>query len=351
MKEIINEAEFRKRVSSGKMGGYMFFGDEDYLKHYALKTAREAVCPDPSLAVFNELRLDLSASSLSPDELYSKIESALSAAPMMADGKLVTIEGLFADELRSAELDAICRAAALLEEYDFNMFIVSVPAGMLDPGRLPKSPSDTLKRLGESLTPVNFEFVSESRLASWVLRHFEHNGVKAESGVPSELIKRCGKNMFTLSGEIEKLSAYVKWNKLDAVTREDVENVTCLIETFDSFALGSAIADGNSELAIRILATVKAQKTEPVAVMGELSKTLADMLTVKLMSSAGVPTSEIATAIKTKSDYRVKLYLGKVRDMSVERLRRAVDMCATADSALKASAVGYTEIEKLICAL
>ena len=350
VKEIITDSEFKKRFASRMAGGYLFFGDEDYLKQHAIKTVREAVCPDPSLSVFNEFRLDLSANSLSPDELYAKIESALSAAPMMAERKLVTVEGLFADELRSVELDAICRASALVDEFDFNVFIISVPAGMLDPGR-PKAPSEILKKLGENLVPVNFEYVSESRLAAWILRHFEHNGVRADVGVAADLVARCGRNMFTLSGEIDKLCAYVKWNKRDSVSAEDVANVTCLYESFDSFALGSAIADGNGELALRILATVKAQKTEPVAVMGELSKTLADMLTVKLMSSAGISPAEIATAIKTKSDYRVKLYLGKVRNMSVETLSRAVGMCADADLALKTSSGGYGEIEKLICAI
>ena len=119
----------------------------------------------------------------------------------------------------------------------------------------------------------------------------------------------------------------------------------------NSFALGSAIADGNSALALRILATIKAQKIDPVAVMGELSKTLADMLTVKLMASAGLHPKDIATAIRTRSDYRVKLYMGKVRDLSAEKLSRAVDMCVDADIALKQSSAGYIEIEKLICAL
>ena len=351
MREIIGDAEFRKRFSPSKGGGYLFFGDEDYLKHHALKTVREAVCPDPGLAVFNELRLDLSASSLSPDELYSRIESALSAAPMMAESKLVVIDGLFADELRSSELDAICRAAALIDEFNFNVFVISVPAGMLDPGRLPKAPSDVLKKLGENLTPVNFEFVSESRLLSWIMRHFEHNGVKAENGVASAIVGRCGRNMFTLSGEIEKLCAYVKSHGRDTVTHGDVTDVTCLTEVFDSFALGSAIADGNSELALRILATVKAQKTEPVVVLGELSRTLSDMLSVKLMASSGMPPKDIATALKAKSDYKVKLYLGKVRDLPGEKLLRAMELCVAADIALKSSSAGYTDIEKLICTI
>ena len=110
MKEIITDSEFRKRISKNPSGGYLFFGDEDYLKLHALKSARDAVCSDPSLAVFNDLTVDLTAESLSPDELFSRISSALSAAPMMADFKLVTLRGLCPDELRSAELDAICRA-------------------------------------------------------------------------------------------------------------------------------------------------------------------------------------------------------------------------------------------------
>lgn len=351
MKEIITESEFRKRIAKKPIGGYLFFGDEDYLKHHAMKSAREAVCPDPSLAVFNDLRIDMSAASLSPDELYSRIASALSAAPMMADYKAVTIDGLFADELRPAELDAVCRGAELAEEFDFNLFIISVPAGMLDPGRLPKSPSSTLSKLAGNLTAVNFEYVGEAKLAAWAVRHFEHHGVKPYEGVTAALIGRCGKNMFTLAGEIEKLCFYALENGRNTVSAEDVSLVTCLEEVFDPYALGSAVADGNSRLALRILAVEKAQRTEPVIILAELSKTLSDMLSIKLLSSAGMPPREIAGALRMKSDYRVKLYLGKVRDLPQEKLRRAVALCAEADGALKNSSSGYGEIERLICAL
>ena len=350
MKEIITDAEFRKRLAKSPTGGYLFFGDEDYLKLHALKSAAEAACPDPSMAVFNHMTVDLSLLSLSPDELYSRISSALSAAPMMADTKLVVVTGFCPGDLRSADLDALCSAISLIDEFDFNLLIVSVSAGMLDPGRLPKKPSATLSRLCENLTGVNFEPVAESKLSAWALRHFKHRGVNVCEGVTGALFARCGKNMFTLAGEIEKLCGYVLENGRDYVTAQDVSLVVCLTEEFDPFALTSAIASGNSAMALRILAAEKAQKTDPIIILGGLSRTLSDMLAVKLLVSRGIPPKEIASSLKTQ-EFMVNRYIGNVRDLSVEKLTEAVRLCADADSALKLSGSGYTEIERLVCAL
>jgi hypothetical protein len=85
MKPIIKEADFRRQIKAPCGGGYLFFGDEDYLKAYALKMAREAVCDDPSFAVFNDVRLD--ALDFTPDQLMS----ALMPPPMIADYKIITV--------------------------------------------------------------------------------------------------------------------------------------------------------------------------------------------------------------------------------------------------------------------
>ena len=40
--EIINEAEYRKRLKNGVHGAFVFFGAEDYLKAYAINATRAA---------------------------------------------------------------------------------------------------------------------------------------------------------------------------------------------------------------------------------------------------------------------------------------------------------------------
>ena len=58
MNAIIKESDFRKQIKSAPAVGYLFFGEEDYMKKFALDTAIEAISPDPSFAFFNEIRLE-----------------------------------------------------------------------------------------------------------------------------------------------------------------------------------------------------------------------------------------------------------------------------------------------------
>ena len=40
---ILKEADFRKELKSAPSGGYLFFGEEDYMKSATLRMARQSV--------------------------------------------------------------------------------------------------------------------------------------------------------------------------------------------------------------------------------------------------------------------------------------------------------------------
>ena len=347
MKEIITEAVFKKKIESSPSGGFLFFGDEDYLKLHAIKYAKERVCPEPSLAVFNDMSLDYGGNGFSVE----RFASAIAATPMMADNKIVVLSGLNVGDLKSDEMAGFYDAVASIEEFDFNLLIVSLPAGAVEASNPNKKVSfpESIAKLCEKLTPVRFDSVPDAKLASWVVRHFDHNGVKVEAGVPTAMFAKCGKNMFTLVNEIDKLSFYVLANGRDAVSAGDVELVTSQNEEFEAFALGSAVTEGNAEKALRILGVMKAKKIEPVVILGELSSTFSDMLAVKHMTASRMSPVEIANAMKWKSDYRATKYQQVVSNIPIERIERAIELCISADLALKNSYGSYVEIEKLIC--
>ena len=50
--DLIKEADFRKELKENPRAGYLFFGDEDYLKAFAVQQARDLICPRPHLCVF-----------------------------------------------------------------------------------------------------------------------------------------------------------------------------------------------------------------------------------------------------------------------------------------------------------
>ena len=340
--ETIREDEFRKQLKKGLSGGYLFFGEEDYLKSFAMTAAREAICPDPTFALFNDVRID------AMDYSAAALLDALTPPPMMAEQKIVTVSGVNLGGLRASEIEALCEALETLREYDYNVLILSVPAGQLEEGNLPKSPSPLFKRLSEYLTPVRFDPITGARLAAWVGKHFQHHGVSADPAVCTYLIDFCGKSMYTLSSESEKLAYYVLRNGRQTVTREDVETV-CISElSADTYALANAITDGKYEEAIRALEVMRYRRVDPVSVLAEVSRVICDLVTVKALAEEGLQAGEIATILK-KKDFWARKYYGAASGKSMKRLKRALQLCSEADLSLKSQGFsGYLAIERLI---
>lgn len=341
--DIIKEDGFRKQLRSGLSGGYLFFGDEDYLKSFSVRAARDAVCEDKSFEIFNDMKID------ALDYNAPALLDALMPFPMMAEKKIVTVNGLIIDSMKPSEIDDLCDVLETLSEYDYNVLIISVPAGGIDEGNIPKKPSAILTKLSKYLTPVRFEAISPSRLVTWVGKHFAHNGVKASPEVCSFMINYCGASMFTLASETDKLSYYVLWNGRDEVKVDDVKNVSIAEISTDTFALANAILDGKYDVALDALSVMKFRRVDPIIILSEVSKVVCDMFAIKAMLEEGKSSSEIASALKM-NEYRVKVYASGASGKSLKRLKRALELCAEADASLKLSPQGYIAIEKLICA-
>ncbi len=341
---IITESDFRKSITKEPARGYLFFGDEDYLKAFALKTAREALCPDPSLEPFNNIRLE--GLDLTPDALLS----AMTTLPMMSERKLVEVSGMRFSDLRGGVLDEYCEVLSLLEEYDYNTVIINVPAGGLDTGYLPKKPSAALKKLAEHLIPVHFSASTPLMLSRWVARHFNANGVRADAAVCSTLVDYCGTDMHRLSTETDKLSWYALSQGRDSVEPQDIKRVAIADTGYDTFALTNAVMASNKTDALSVLAEMKRKRLEPTMIMGEIVKVVCDMLSVKLMTDEGLTAGEVASKLGIH-EYRVKLCIKS--GAGQERLKRVLSACSECDAALKLSlsSQGYEAIERLICSL
>lgn len=343
MTQIIKEADFRKQIKSAPRSGYLFFGEEDYMKKFALDMAVEAISPDPAFAFFNEIRLD--SFSYSPEVLMD----ALMPAPMMADRKIIILSGIDFTSMKATELDALCKTLDSLADYDYNTLIINTSADRFDEGILPKRPSATLQKLSEYLIPVQFEKNSPARLASWVAKHFEHNGVSAPNEVCSFIIERCGRDMFNLANETDKLSFFVLSDGRREVTQEDVMTVSIPVGEYDAFAFTNAIGARRRDDALEILGDMKLRRQEPIFIIGEISRTVCDMLTIAVLRSEGLTQREISASTGIH-EYKVGVIL---RTLPQEEMcRRMLERCRAADLEIKTfRSDGYAVLEKLICTI
>ena len=343
---LLKEADFRKALKANPTGGYLFFGEEDYMKAAAIRMARQSVTEaDPAMAAFNDIRLD------GTDFTAAALLDAMTVPPMGSERKIITVTGLNLSALRASDLDKLFEALAELRDYSYNLFILSAGDGTLDPGNLPKKPSELLTSLSEHLTPVYFERNTPAKLSGWVQKHYLHGGVQADPKLCQFTIEYCGRNMFTLAGEIDKVVCYVRAKGRNIATEEDIRTAAIPAMEYDAFAFTNAIMERRRADALDILADLKLRRMEPLYILSEVSRVVCDLLAVRTMADGGQTPEEIAAGLKMH-EYRVGLYLKHARRADLSLLQSAVTAAETADRALKRSAAdGYGVIERLICSL
>ena len=343
---ILKEADFRKALKTAPTGGYLFFGEEDYMKSAAIRMARESVtAADPAMAAFNDIRLD------GLDFTPAALLDAMTVPPMGAERKIITVTGLNLSTLRAADMDKLCEALSEIPDYPYNLVILSAAADTFDPGNLPKKPSEALTTFAEYLTPVWFERNTPAKLAGWVQKHYLHGGVQAEPRLCQFTIEYCGRNMFTLANEVDKVACYIRAHGRDTLTEADIRAAAIPAMEYDAFAFTNAIMERRRADALEILSDLKLRRVEPLYILSEVSRVVCDLIAVRTMADGGQTAQEIGSALKMH-EYRVGLYLKQARKTDLPLLKRAVTAAEAADRALKSSGGdGYGVIERLICSL
>ena len=298
--ELLKDSDFRKELKSTPRPGYLFFGDEDYLKAFAIGQAREAVCPDQALTPFNELRID--ALEYTPQKLLD----ALTPLPMMTDRKLVILNGLNFNAMRPDELDHLCDVLDELKIYDYNLLIINAAAECLDPGYLPKKPSSAFKKLTAHLTPVQFERCTTAKLNTWIQKHFAHNGIEASPALCATMSEYCGHSMFVLSNEIDKLSFYLLYHGQKQATEDAMRACCTPAAEFDTFAFANALLANKQDVALAILADYRFRRIDPLMVLGEVTRVVCNMINIQAMTADGIPVGSMAPLIKL-SEFQIGL--------------------------------------------
>lgn len=347
--DIITNADFTKRIKTDPNGYFLFYGEEDYLKTHAIKALKDAMGIDEALEIFNYVTLDVL------DYNAEKLIDIFSMPPMMAEKKLVVLTGLNIKKMSSranaSEFNEFLDALAHLNEFDYNVFVLSLPSGNITEEMPRKAPSGALKTLSDVLQPVKFEAPTPQKLALWAVRHFEHHGISANAQDCSLLIDYCGKDMFTLSGEIEKLSLYARAKERSTLLREDIPTVCTAEMEYGAFEFSNAILDGRKGEALSILSVMKFKQIDPIIIMGELSGIFSDLLKIKIMLLSGKNNQQISTETGINI-HKVSIYTTSARKMELDRLREIVKMASEADLAMKFRYdSGYLHLEKLICSI
>ena len=343
----MTEQELKIALKSPE-GGFLFFGDEDYLVSFYANALKKAVCAGDGFADdFNIITID--GEDVASD--MGKLLDAVMSPPVMADKKFIELKNpdlnaIAASEDRTASL---CEVIEALKVNDYSVLLITVSPELFDAGNLPKRPSNMYKKLSSMMNAVCFDFPAPARLRAWIAKHFAGDGIAVTEAICEELISMCGRSMRTLSLEIDKLTAYTLSHGEKTLTHEVLRDVACSGIEQDQYELANAILDKNKARVFESLRRHKLAKDEPLSVLNGIARVWCDMLVIKAGMEQGFGESDIAAKLK-QNEYRVKLYMRAASKVSSAYLEKAVRMCNDADIKLKSTTLGYIAVERLICA-
>ena len=334
--------DFKSILKSDNIAGaYLFAGEEDYLKRYYLGSLRDKAVGDDSFSTFNHAVYD-------GEEIdFASLRDDVMSPPMFERYKMIEWRYPIFEKMKESELEELEKLLDLVASTDYAVLAFLVSDGDIDLGT-PKKESKFVKRFASKIRILNFEKSTDAQLLSWLKRHFDAEGVSVSAEVLNTLIFRVGHSMTVLNNEVNKLCMLAKARNLSTITVSDVQAVCASTPECDTFALSNAILERDKKGAFLALEEMKSRRLDPIMILGMMSKTYTDIVSVVMMLADGINSNDIQTATKM-NPYRLKLYLAAAKRYTPAKASAIISELARVDTGAKYGGVtGYTAIELFI---
>jgi DNA polymerase-3 subunit delta len=311
---------------------YILYGKDDFSLQQALEKIKGELGNEDMLAV--------NTSILDGQQLrFSQLTDACSTVPFLCPCRLVIVKGLLGRfEISSKPERKPTRSKAKnrptadewvgLPEYIKQM----PPTAMLVmvDGEV-KANNRLLKSLAPQAKVKGFPLLSDRDLNSWVQARIKEGGGKISPAALKLLIELVGADLWTMSGEIDKLLAYCSGQ---LITDEHVKQLTCYAREANIFALVDAILEGRRTQAQQLLHRLLRDGASPSYILAMITRQLRLIVMAKDMGKkkSGTGATE---GLESVSDYSLQKAARQARAFTLDRIKKAYNKLLEADIGIK----------------
>lgn len=325
------EQELKAHIKKGEFSNaYFIYGDEPYLKNFYLsQIISKAV--DPAFESFN-LHMH-EGEKVDLEDVFKDAEML----PMMSEYNLVVIRDYPADKTK-ASADAIKEYISDLPES--TIFILAFIEYS------PDNKSKHLSVLEKAFNSAGIVVKMQRRTENDVVKLLVSGAKKRKALLSPQnakyLISVCGNDLKTLLNELDKLCSFVSGEE---ITKAVIDNMATRSFEARIYDISSAVSKNDAKRAYDILNYLLDNKVKAQDILSEICSTFVTSYRVKCAKTAGESYNDVGNYF----NYRGRDFLlrNANRDSSLyseNQLRRAVDICISADIQLKSTSIS----EKII---
>lgn len=293
---------------------YLMYGEEEYGKRIYLKKLEELV-DDGGFSDFNRIVIDGKTAN------FAEYDDAFESFPMMSEKKLILIQnsGIFykANEEQKAYWD---KRLSNIPEYAVVIF---------DEKEVDKR-SALFKKISKTGVDVEFGFISETELVTWVGREVLKSGKKMSKGDIEYFVSICDDGMANIKNELDKLIDYCP----ETISRAAVDKVVSKAVGVKVFELTDCIMTKNTDGALAILRDIKTVKESAFKILYLLLSAFDKMLHASILLSEGESYNEIASKLGV-APFIAKKYANSARGFGQNYLCDRITEVAEIDFSIK----------------
>jgi len=311
---------------------YILYGKDDFSLQQALEEIKDELGNQEMLAV-NTSMLDGQQLNL------NQLKDACSAVPFLCANRLVIVKGLLGRfETKSGSERRASRSkkkldSALKEWMELPEYVRQMPpttALVLIDGEV-RASNSLLKSVAPLAKVMSFVPLSDRSLGEWIQERVKRGGGNMSPGAVKLLVGIVGADLWTMSGEIDKLLAYCSGQ---IITEDSVKQVTSYAREANIFALVDAILEGRSKEAQQLLHRLIQDGASPSYILAMITRQLRLIVMAKDVGQK-LSRPEIRGRLESTSDYVLEKAARQARVYTLERIKKAYHKLLEADIAIK----------------
>ncbi len=299
---------------------YLFVGPEALVKREALEALRKKLLP-PGLEALNDATLEGATAQ--------QITDACETMPMMCERRIVTVRDwapLMPGKAKNEEAEAE-RMQKWLENPPQTCALVFYMRGEMD-GRK-KLPA----LLKKKAAVVDFQLLTDAELSRWCARRLKPLGKCLSPAALNTLTYMAGRELTRLTGEIDKLAAYVG-DERDEITEADVREIVPASLEYNVFELLNALLAGDMKKGQQTINSLLQGGQNAVGILSMLTRQIRQLAHMKCALDAGTPVQAVQQQLKLHP-YAAKQTARQCARLSADWLTALYEKCVASDYAVK----------------
>ena len=317
----MNWNEFYQSVKAGDIAPvYLFTGPEAYIKREALETLRAKLLP-PGLEALNDATLE--------GVTAQQITDAAETMPMMCDRRVVTVRDwapLLSGKAKNEEAEA-----AWMQKW-----LENPPQSCALVFYMREEPDGRKKLtalLKKKATVVSFDPLTDAELSRWCARRLKPLGKRIAPAALNTLSYMAGRDLTRLSGELDKLAAYIGEGR-DEITEADVRAIVPASLEYNVFELLNSLLAGDMKKGQQTVNSLLQGGQTAVGLLAMLTRQVRQLTHMRCALDAGATVQSLQELLKMHP-YAAKQTARQCARLSAGWLIDLFEKCVEADYAVK----------------